>query len=93
VQPPREQFDPQEDGALAISADCIEHGPAHVAAHADCEQDALLGQLHDPGCPTANPIPASSRTIDAIASFFIFTSHSHLYERRTFTTVDHHYSI
>jgi len=28
--------------------------------------------MHDPACPKANPIPASSRTIETIASFFIY---------------------
>ena len=47
------------------------HEPPQFSKHPDCEQDALLGQIHDPSCPKAIPIPASSRTIDTIASFFI----------------------
>jgi hypothetical protein len=42
--------------------------------HPVCGQDVLLEQLHDPACPRANPIPASSRTIETIASFFIYTT-------------------
>jgi len=56
-----------EDAALVPKA----HGPVQFSKHPVCEQDVLLGQMHDPACPKANPIPASSRTIETIASLFI----------------------
>jgi hypothetical protein len=47
------------------------HELPQFSRHPVCGQAALLWQLHDPACPRANPIPASSRTIETIASFFI----------------------
>lgn len=48
--------------------------PAHFSMHPVCAQDSLLGQMHDPAAPKANPIPASSRIIEAIASLLICTT-------------------
>jgi hypothetical protein len=62
------QLAAQVDVSLAPRA----HDPEQFSMHPVCGQDEVLGQMHDPACPKAIPIPASSRTIETIASFFIF---------------------
>ena len=64
------QLAAHEDAALSPKA----HDPEQFSKHPVCEQDVLLGQTHDPACPRANPIPASSRTIETITSLFIYTT-------------------
>jgi len=62
---------PMQEGAL-FSPEA--HDPEQFSRHSDCEQEVLSGQMHDPACPRADAIPASSRTIETIASFFIKTT-------------------
>lgn len=69
------------------------HDPLQFSKHPVFAQDSLLGQVHDPAAPRANPIPAISRTIEAIASLFILHHSTHHFERWTFRTVGGHYSI
>ena len=69
------------------------HDPLQLSKHPVFAQDWLLGQVHDPASPRASPIPAISRTIEAIASLFILHHSSHHFERRTFRTTGGHYSI
>lgn len=83
------QLATQEDVPLAPRA----HDPEQFSKHPVCGQDALLRQMQDAACPKAIPIPASSRTIETIASFFILFNSIHLFECRTFTTVDDHHGI
>ena len=74
------QFASQADALLAPRA----HDPEQFSEQPVSAQGALPGQVHDPACPRANPNPAISRTIEAIASFFILHHSTHLFERRTF---------
>ena len=61
------QLPMQEDALFSPEA----HDPEQFSRHSDCAQEVLSGQMHDPACPRADTIPARSRTIEAIASFFI----------------------
>jgi hypothetical protein len=76
LQPPAapqlasEQLTAHDDAALVPNA----HEFPQFSEHPICGLAVLSWQLHDPVCPRANPIPASSRTIETIDSFFIYTT-------------------